>query len=162
HDARGPVAIAPHLADGIAEFGDGGTYPAEQVLAGIGQGDAARGAVEQADADPFLETADQLAERRGRDAKLFRRAAEAQQLAGRDEGPQLVVIAAGEKGIHGSVRYCLVGLISSIRNPLIIHAARHCYLLLAKRRQLMKTWFITGISRGLGLALAKAAVAAGD
>src|SRR3546814_11682143 len=26
----------------------------------------------------------------------------------------------------------------------------------------MKTWFITGISRGLGLALAKAALAAGD
>src|SRR6478735_5138567 len=30
------------------------------------------------------------------------------------------------------------------------------------RRLLMKTWFITGISRGLGLALAKAALAEGD
>ena len=61
----------------------------EQGRAGLGEGDAAVGAVEQPHAELGLELADLLADRRLRHVQALRGAAEMQLLRDRDEVPQV-------------------------------------------------------------------------
>src|SRR5436190_23380157 len=56
---------------------------------------------------------------------------------------------------------CLAELTSPIRDGTILNVPRE-NISEGERRHLMTTWFITGISRGLGFALAKAVLADGD
>ena len=94
HDARRSLAIAAHLPDGVAELGHRRPHASQKVLAGVGQRDAPGRPVEQPDPDPLFEAAQHLAQCGRRNAKRFRRAAEAQQFCDSDERPQLIVVSA--------------------------------------------------------------------
>ena len=64
-DAAGrPVAQAGELVERFADVPEGGLQAREQGVAGLGRGDAARRPRQQPHAEPFLEPADRLAQRR--------------------------------------------------------------------------------------------------
>ena len=67
---------------------------AQQALARLGRRDAAGGAGQQPQAEPFLEAADGVAERRLRDAELRRRPGEAALPRDREEGEKIVEVFA--------------------------------------------------------------------
>ena len=66
--------------------------PLEQARAGLGRGDAARGAVEQPHAQPGLQPAHRLAEAGGADAARPRRLAKAARARHRDEGREVAEV----------------------------------------------------------------------
>ena len=55
--ARGDLAQAPDLIQGIADITQGRRHPRQQQLARLGQRDAAGGAIHQADAEALLKVA---------------------------------------------------------------------------------------------------------
>jgi hypothetical protein len=83
------------IAEGIDRFERRGEIvehrpqPFHQKLAGIGQPDAAGGAVEQPQAEPLLELADRLAQGRAGDAEMVGGAGEALALGYGDESSEL-------------------------------------------------------------------------
>ena len=69
-------------------------HGAKQALARLGRRDAARGAGQQPKAEPLLEPADGVAERRLRNAELRRGPGEAPLPRDREEGKQIVEMSA--------------------------------------------------------------------
>ena len=67
---------------------------AQQALPRLGRRDAARGAGQQPKAEPFLEAAHRVAERRLRNAKLRGRPGEAALLSDREEGEEIIQVFA--------------------------------------------------------------------
>jgi hypothetical protein len=76
------VAEGVHVLDGVGDVEQRWPQAGEQPLAGFGGRDAAGGAVEKANAKPFLDAADGVTESRGRDPQLNGGAPEA--AVGRD------------------------------------------------------------------------------
>ena len=105
HDARRALAIVPHLPDSVAKLRHRGAHASEEVLARVGQGDAARRAVEQPHPDPLLEAANHLAQRGRRNAKRSAARLKLSNSADGDERAQLAVVAAGQQGIHGAIQH---------------------------------------------------------
>ena len=73
-----------------------GPNGAQQALAGLGRRHAARGAGQQAQAEPLLQPADGVAQRRLRDAELRRRPGETALPRDGEEGEQI----AGVVPVH--------------------------------------------------------------
>ena len=101
-----PLAQRARRLDRLAKARHGGPGALQEPLAGLGQADAARRALEQRDAEPRLQRLDRLAERRGRDAEFGRGGAEAAALRDQQEGGQAVEVTRSycEVLLHGSCR----------------------------------------------------------
>ncbi len=100
HDSSRAVAVMADIREGRAEIGHRGDEPAIERLAGVGKRDAARRAVEQANADALLESAHHLAECRRRDAERVGGAREAERAGDGEEGAYLGEVAAGQGSFH--------------------------------------------------------------
>ena len=71
-----------------------GTQGVQQAFARLGRRDAARGAGQQPKTEPFLESADGVAERRLRNAELRCRPGETALLRDREEGDEIIEVFA--------------------------------------------------------------------
>ena len=96
-DADGAGGLLPQLAQ-RRQFGvdliERGPTVAEQAFARLGRRDAARGAGQQPKPEPRFESADGVAEGRLRDAELRRGPGEAPLPRHREEGQEVVEVAA--------------------------------------------------------------------
>ena len=99
--ARGDADGAGRLVAKLAQRGELGIDLVEarpdgpqQPLAGLGRRDAARGAGQQPQAEPLLQPADGVAERRLRNAELRRGPGEAALPRHREEGEEIVDVLA--------------------------------------------------------------------
>src|SRR5204862_165834 len=91
------------LLQGARQAVDRGCDIAEQRGASLGQRHAAGGAMEQPDAQPLLQAADQLAQRRGRYPQLLGRSAETPLLGYGCKGAQGTELARMDHGVHLSI-----------------------------------------------------------
>src|SRR5262249_7069688 len=82
----GLPAKAVEVFQRIIDVAKGGAGAGQQSLAGFGQSDAPGGAVDQAQAEPFLDVAERMAQRRSRYAKLGRGRAKTAMPRNRQEG----------------------------------------------------------------------------
>ena len=89
---RGPVAEPVDDIQRRLDLAERRPQPVEQARAGLGGCDAARGAVEQADAQPLLQPADRFAERRRAAARRTRGVAKAARARHRDEGVEVTEV----------------------------------------------------------------------
>ena len=90
-DPQAAARLVPRLAQVLqrtVDLVDRRPQPLEQVVAGVGQGNAARRAVQQAHAEALLELPHRVAERRGRDVEPGRRDPETEVLGDGDERGQ--------------------------------------------------------------------------
>jgi hypothetical protein len=90
--SRRHVAQAPHPIQCGADLRDRRPDPGQQQLAGLGERDAAGGAVHQPDAEPLLHVTQPLAQARRRNALLQRGAAEIPGAGHGDKGVEIAEI----------------------------------------------------------------------
>ena len=82
------------LIEGAADVGERRSDPGEELRSGFGRRDAARRPCQQTDAQPLLETAKRMAERRRGHAELLCRSGETAFLCHREERRQNAELVA--------------------------------------------------------------------
>ena len=98
--SRRHAAQATHLIERIADIRHRRPDAGQQQLAGLGQPDAAGGAVHQADAEPLLEVAQPLAQAGNRDALFHRGAPEIPGAGDGDEGIEIAQVEIAHCSIY--------------------------------------------------------------
>ena len=86
---RWTAALVVEIGQGLLDAGEGRLQRFEKASAGVGQGNAARGAMKQANVELLLEMLHGMAQRRAGDSKPGRAGAKAQHFCNGDEGSEV-------------------------------------------------------------------------